>query len=100
MSTVNHMQFMGRAPIEEPYGGVQWGAEMIGDNIMSAARGQVESPRELAGMTVMTTLCVIDLPLSFIADTIWLPHDIRSTREKRNRSPAEPTPESVYRTEK
>jgi uncharacterized protein YceK len=94
MSTFNHVQFPGCPPDERPYGGVRFGAEVIGDNATAAARGQVKDLRELTGMTFMTVLCVIDLPFSAVADTLWLPHDLRVSRETRDRPPAE-SPESV-----
>jgi uncharacterized protein YceK len=100
MSALNHTHFMGNPPDERPYGGVRTNAEWIGENATSAARGQVKDARELAGMTFMTMLCVIDLPLSAVADTFWLPHDIRVTCEKRDRPPVEPTQEAVNNSEK
>ncbi|HSQ55585.1 MAG TPA: YceK/YidQ family lipoprotein [Gemmata sp.] len=94
MSVVNHSPyFCDEAGRERPYGGVRMGTEAIGGNVRDVARGQVENPRDLFGRTFGTMLFVIDLPLSFIADTMWLPHDIRVTRDKRNRPPAEPVPE-------
>ena len=90
MTVVNHSPFFcpDEAKRDRPYGGVQGDAEMIVDGALTAARGQVNDPRELAGLTFGTVLCVIDLPLSLIADTLWLPHDVLATREKRNRPPA------------
>jgi len=96
MTLVNHSPFF--CPDEEkrdrPFGGVRGDAEMIADGALTAARGEVKDPRELAGLTFGTTLCIIDLPLSLIADTVWLAHDVRATREKRVRPPADPPREA------
>ena len=95
MTVVNHSPFFcpDESLLHRPFGGVRGDAEILADNALTVARGQVKEPRELAGLAVGTALCVIDLPLSFIADAIWLPHDLLVAPGRRGQPPAPSAPE-------
>jgi uncharacterized protein YceK len=87
---------MNLAETDKVYGGVQMDAEMARTCAGQVARGY-GSPRELAFSTLSGTLCVLDMPFSLVADTLWLRHDLRVTREKqatpaRANPDPEPTP--------
>jgi uncharacterized protein YceK len=80
-SVLNHTH-MNLAETDKVYGGVQMDAETVRTCAAWVARGD-GNPRQLAFSMLSGTLCVLDMPFSLVADTLWLRHDLRVTREKQ-----------------
>ena len=80
-SVCNHVHFNNPSS-ERVYGGVQLDAETARECGGWLIRGEVKTPKELVAATFFGTMCLIDLPFSLIADTLWLRNDMRVTREK------------------
>jgi len=80
-SVCNHVHFNNPSS-ERVYGGVRLDAETARECGGSLVRGEVKTPKELAAATFFGTMCLVDLPFSLVADTLWLRNDMRVTREK------------------
>jgi uncharacterized protein YceK len=65
------------------YGGVQWDALFIRDGIVATATEPSEYPGQKLENTGLILLAVIDIPLSFVFDTLTLPTTVKAAVEKR-----------------